>query len=404
VPTDPLASPDPFSRDDIMSMTHQPETPNPVPGIVKPAIDFMTSGDMTPAHKPGTQPKDYLRELAQNPDIMEKNIEQASNLAGMAGTTKPPRYMLTSPEGKKYILAYHGSPHDFDRFDFSKIGTGEGAQAYGHGGYFAENEGVARDYRDKLSGGARFAGDNEGNAILALKEANGDRPAAIKSLKEFAEQMRARNTASSKFVADSYERSAEMLEKGWEPPKGKMYKVAIKANPEHFLDWDRPLSEQHPKVQKALGELGFDVQNKDTLGQHVPGMLGSDFPNISRYPDQEKASQTLRQAGIPGIKYLDEGSRNIQPNARIATADEVEKLRRDMPRQHLNFPYYVVDDANGLAGYGTKSQAEDALSKAVTKATSNYVVFDDKMVDIIKKYGWAGLGLPAIGAARDDRN
>jgi len=31
------------------------------------------------------------------------------------------------------IRAYHGSPHDFERFDASKIGTGEGAQAYWHG-------------------------------------------------------------------------------------------------------------------------------------------------------------------------------------------------------------------------------------------------------------------------------
>ena len=42
------------------------------------------------------------------------------------------------------IVAYHGSPHSFDRFDTSKIGTGEGAQAYGHGLYFAEGEGIAR--------------------------------------------------------------------------------------------------------------------------------------------------------------------------------------------------------------------------------------------------------------------
>ena len=33
------------------------------------------------------------------------------------------------------IRAFHGSPHDFDAFDLSKIGTGEGAQAYGHGLY-----------------------------------------------------------------------------------------------------------------------------------------------------------------------------------------------------------------------------------------------------------------------------
>ena len=47
--------------------------------------------------------------------------------------------------------ADHGSPHSFDKFDMSKIGTGEGAQAYGHGLYFADNEGVAKSYRENLA-------------------------------------------------------------------------------------------------------------------------------------------------------------------------------------------------------------------------------------------------------------
>ena len=50
---------------------------------------------------------------------------------------------LTAQERPKGIKAYHGSPHDFDKFDLSKIGTGEGAQAYGHGLYFAESPKVA---------------------------------------------------------------------------------------------------------------------------------------------------------------------------------------------------------------------------------------------------------------------
>lgn len=58
--------------------------------------------------------------------------------------------------GGSGIRAYHGSPHDFEKFDIGRIGTGEGAQAYGHGLYFAENEGVARGYRDKLTDGASF--------------------------------------------------------------------------------------------------------------------------------------------------------------------------------------------------------------------------------------------------------
>ena len=50
------------------------------------------------------------------------------------------------------IKAFHGSPHDFDRFSTENIGTGEGAQAYGHGLYFAEREGTAKAYRDNLKG------------------------------------------------------------------------------------------------------------------------------------------------------------------------------------------------------------------------------------------------------------
>ena len=49
------------------------------------------------------------------------------------------------------IRAYHGSPHDFDRFSTDFGFSGEGAQAYGPGLYFAESEKVARSYRDSLA-------------------------------------------------------------------------------------------------------------------------------------------------------------------------------------------------------------------------------------------------------------
>jgi hypothetical protein len=49
------------------------------------------------------------------------------------------------------IRAYHGSPYSFDEFSTSQIGTGEGAQAYGRGLYFAESEDVARQYKNNLS-------------------------------------------------------------------------------------------------------------------------------------------------------------------------------------------------------------------------------------------------------------
>ena len=54
------------------------------------------------------------------------------------------------PKIEEPRTVYHGSPHEFDRFDAAHIGRGEGAQAYGHGLYFAERRGVAEDYRRRL--------------------------------------------------------------------------------------------------------------------------------------------------------------------------------------------------------------------------------------------------------------
>ncbi|MBQ1983252.1 MAG: hypothetical protein II232_01320, partial [Spirochaetaceae bacterium] len=50
-----------------------------------------------------------------------------------------------------YQTAYHGSPHNFDRFTTDAIGTGEGAQSFGWGLYFTNQEDIARWYADKLS-------------------------------------------------------------------------------------------------------------------------------------------------------------------------------------------------------------------------------------------------------------
>jgi hypothetical protein len=47
--------------------------------------------------------------------------------------------------------AWHGSPHLFDKFKNEAIGTGEGAQAYGHGLYLAENPDVAKTYQTTLT-------------------------------------------------------------------------------------------------------------------------------------------------------------------------------------------------------------------------------------------------------------
>ena len=54
--------------------------------------------------------------------------------------------------------AFHGSPHNFDRFSTDHIGTGEGMQAFGWRLYVSDLEEVGREYADL----ARTAEDIEG--------------------------------------------------------------------------------------------------------------------------------------------------------------------------------------------------------------------------------------------------
>ena len=52
---------------------------------------------------------------------------------------------------RKQVSAYHGSPYSFDKFTTSKMGTGEGNQAFGWGLYFTDLESIAKDYAEQLS-------------------------------------------------------------------------------------------------------------------------------------------------------------------------------------------------------------------------------------------------------------
>ena len=135
-----------------------------------------------------------------------------------------------------------------------------------------------------------------------------------------------------------------------------MYEVNIAADPNTFLDWDKPLSEQPQHLldvarpffseglpeKKKYGEVVKGSDLYDMLVQrsggvmHGPKLDAAGIPNQLPGGTKERLGMYLSSQGIPGIKYLDAGSRG--------------------------------------AGDGTR----------------NYVVFDDKLISIIRKYGIAG--------------
>ena len=210
------------------------------------------------------------------------------------------------------ITAYHGSPYDFPKFDTSKIGSGEGAQAYGHGLYFAEQEPVAREYRDKLSKGTYET--DTGKVLDAYNDLEhlNIRVAAYKSLDNAIERAQGLLETQPE-RADVINRDlAKLLEAKTEnaaPRKGHMYEVHIKTHPDHFLDWDKSLNHDD---NAYAGDLLPGVRHYDTVMRRFNQTpTGEQFyEELALFSgSHERASKLLANAGIAGIKYLDAGSR-----------------------------------------------------------------------------------------------
>ena len=168
--------------------------------------------------------------------------------------------MLATSTSAPGFRAYHGSPHSFEKFDTSKIGTGEGAQAYGHGLYVAESENVAKSYRDQLSRtdyttttGKRIP-DWIGTSIKQVGDQFGhdsklhgqiiDRHIGDFEARLADEQSRMKTAVDPWNSEDRIAnfntiigglkelRSGEATLK----PRGSMYEVNVNADPAHFLD------------------------------------------------------------------------------------------------------------------------------------------------------------------------
>jgi len=260
-------------------------------------------------------------------------------------------------------------------FDFSKMGTGEGAQAYGWGGYLAEGEGVAKSYRDALSLDAGFSykgkdgltRDQIAEAIEAdfgrgyLDNVSTPRGVADNVMDELIYGNGGRKLGPERTaLRDNLRQSIGRTD------SGNMYEVNINADPADFLDWDAPLSAQPQSVRDAVVGIsaGDDALLREILDTSPEGMMmqgmvpnakgsavyrtlmdrgfedgavGLNLPTGNPMKPADKwASDRLREAGIPGIKYFDAGSRGV--------------------------------------GEGTR----------------NYVVFDENLINIVKKYGIAG--------------
>lgn len=256
--------------------------------------------------------------------------------------------------------AWHGSSHDFDKFDLGYIGTGEGAQAHGWGLYFAGNKDISQGYANKLSnpvgevnvagiiysigrGGGSWRVRNIATgeliskmkivkAISALYTEQG-KDKALKYLKDKADQTR----KFKKIWIDAYDwlKNQEVDDSQWH--NGKLYEVEI-PDIDTLLDEQKSLSEQPSKVKKAI--LDYYRSRPD---EYIA-------------PEDE----TLTGNNETGKEFL---------------KDVIFQLRREGSHTPERDASLLLNSfgINGITYYGNRDGR-------------CYVVFDDKAIQIIDKY------------------
>ena len=237
------------------------------------------------------------------------------------------------------ITAYHGSPHDFEQFDTSKIGTGEGAQAYGHGLYFAEHEPVAQGYKNALTDevvhidGKRVAPPTQEDPSTEHIYRLANHMYQLGHTADQAIDYDLRNSEKLKpnlSHPDYYKRmEAEKAQKWaetilpfrgktieWKKDPGHMYEVAIDAHPDHFLDWDKPINGQSEHAKNAVSNLVADRYLHPTFRNELADLVDRNWFTGEKLHEKLTAKHGLPMAaglldkhGLHGIKYFDAGSR-----------------------------------------------------------------------------------------------
>jgi len=311
---------------------------------------------------PAMMPTKLMRAMNGNDSVVMKSFNDANlptmlqNQAddviavGPHDVTKMPSFLQ-----KQAGMAggWHGSPHKIDKFKMNHIGSGEGAQAYGHGLYFAQKKDVAKsyaprdfDYEDEVMNLYKGAEARNDTGKMELYE----RALMHEDADDILDFYTKKNGYDSDMIKKAKE-VAHTLDK-IDSKSSFMYKVDIPdEHVNNFLDWDAPLSEQPDSVRKpmikAIQELRPDLAEYHRLSKGMDEAAKSKLRkklNINIFDalenggalyealgDPKTASQKLNALGIKGTKYFDQGSRDIGEGTRnfvVFDEDIIEILNR----------------------------------------------------------------------------
>ena len=346
-----------------------------------------------------------------------------------------PKQVEAPTDERRGIIAFHGSGADFDRFELSKIGTGEQAQVFGRGLYFTDSEDIAEFYRQSVRGRQDLSRGYEvsykGNKVSDL----GDTPSAEvqpyenaainkiadniskvttmatkdlpqselvqlakdKAIKTLEGEIKrtAERTSGSMFdeltdlIGNSLDDELKALQ-AIDPndvsfAEGKKYQVRLDVSPEELLNWDMPFDKQTPAAQRAILKTADEITLDDAMN------LGVDVFDAPYNGDEAAALDAAKKILLDDFSV----NRFLNTWSDIRGSDGAgEEL---LAKNGLKGITYKADQGPTARG----PMARDPSASG----PSNYVIFDDKLINIMKKYGIVGpVAVTGIAAQEETSN
>jgi hypothetical protein len=250
----------------------------------------------------------------------------------------------------------------FQRFDLGKIGTGEGAQMYGKGLYTAQDQEVAKRFtpRDikfedalmKRYNQAEKAGDYTSMQVYEDFLTQKTPEEIAKNFKDMGFVGKDLMTAQKAFdtAKNLYQQQTV----------GNLYKVDLPdTHIRRMLDWDAPIKEQPMIVRKLAKSMGVDMND---LGGDLLAKVGKD----------EAGRKIMQDAGIRGVKYLDEKSRFSPHEVSIAVKGKPYASNQFLTKEQAE-------------KYAAEKKAEGFETAYKNVGTKNFVVFDPNHMTILER-------------------
>ena len=200
---------------------------------------------------------------------------------------------------------WHGSEADFETFDHSHMGEGEGSQAFGWGTYVTNSKDIGFYYATRI--------DNDPSKRNYLfQHSNGTRfknkYPTLESFLQDTKRMAINGKATEQEKIDYYHKMMKLAE-----PYHNLYAVEIpEDNGKNYLDWDSRVGARVlSKVNRQLEKQGkrpinpeLDKRYKFLDGNDLYRALSIRMPNDdATFNDDKAASEFLYSLGFVGIRY-----------------------------------------------------------------------------------------------------